>query len=56
LANLPAGDYLVTAVGRSQASSWRDPEFLLKAARSASRVTLTWGGKTSLDVTAVVVK
>lgn len=56
LASLPAGDYLVVAVDRSKATTWRDPAFLTQAARSASRVTLTWGGKTSQDVSTVVVR
>jgi len=54
--NLPAGDYLVAAVDRSHLATWRDPEFLSEVARSATRVTLTWGGKISQDVTMVAVK
>jgi hypothetical protein len=56
LTGLPAGDYFVAAIDRSQLMTWRDPPFLEKVAKAAARVTLTWGGKISQDVPAVVVK
>jgi len=55
-ASLPAGDYLVVAVNRSFTNTWRDPEFIARAARSASRVTLTWGAKSALDVNVAVIR
>jgi carboxypeptidase family protein len=53
---LPAGDYLVAAISRSFMENWRDPEFLARAAPLATRVTLTWGGASTLDLQAVVVR
>jgi carboxypeptidase family protein len=53
---LPAGDYLIAAVSRSFSETWREPEFLARAARSASRVTLTWAGKSSVDLNATVIR
>jgi len=54
--NLPAGSYLVVAISRAFTPVWRDPEFLGRIAASASRVTLSWGGKSSADLTATVVR
>ena len=56
LTTLPAGDYLVAAIDRSQRNTWRGPEFLARLERSASRVTLNWGGRSSQDLTAVEIK
>jgi Carboxypeptidase regulatory-like domain len=56
LTGLPAGDYLVAAVSRSFSSTWREPEFLVQASRTASRVTLAWADKSTLEVKATVVK
>jgi hypothetical protein len=56
LATLPAGDYLVAAIDRSNRNTWRDPEFLARLERSASRVTLSWGGRASQDLTAVEIR
>jgi hypothetical protein len=53
---LPAGDYFVAAISRSFADSWREPAFLTRAARTASRVTLTWAGKSRLDVNVAVIR
>jgi hypothetical protein len=55
-ANLPAGNYLVAAIDRARLATWRDPAFLEQVARVASRVTLTWGGKSSQDLTTTVVR
>jgi hypothetical protein len=54
--SLPAGDYLVAAIDRSLLGVWRDPDFLAKLERSASRVTLSWATKISQDLTAVVIR
>jgi hypothetical protein len=56
LPTLPAGDYLVAAISRSFAENWRDPEFLARVAPLATRVTLTWGGTSTLDLQAVEVR
>jgi hypothetical protein len=53
---LPAGDYLVAAINRSNRNTWRDPEFLARLERAASRVTLTWGARVSQDLTAVEIR
>lgn len=55
-ATLPAGDYLVAAIDRSHIQTWRDPEFLARLERVASRVTLSWGTRTNQDVTAVGIR
>jgi hypothetical protein len=55
-AALPAGDYLVVAIDRSQAATWRDPEVLGDLQRSAARVTLRWGATQSQDVQIAVVR
>lgn len=52
----PAGDYFVAAIDRSQIAGWMDPAFLTRLERVATRVTLTWGGKTSQDLTVAVVR
>jgi hypothetical protein len=56
LATLPAGDYLVAAIDRSNRNIWRDPEFLARLERAASRITLSWGGRASQDLTAVEIR
>jgi hypothetical protein len=53
IATLPAGDYLVAAISRSRAEDWRDPTFLQKLAPAASRVSLAWGERRSVDLTVV---
>lgn len=53
---LPAGEYYAAAISRSHSAVWRDPQFLAQVARSASRVTLTWGGTASIDLTPVVIR
>jgi len=56
LTTLPAGDYFVAAIDRTLGTAWMDPVLLERLARTAPRVTLTWGAATSQDVTTVVVR
>ena len=55
---LPEGDYFAVAVIGSQHDAWTDPKFLEAASAVATRLTLKWGDRKSLDlpVTKVVVK
>jgi hypothetical protein len=53
---LPAGDYFVAAISRSFTETWREPAFLSRVAQQASRVTLNWGGKSTVDLTAAVIR
>ncbi|HVQ42229.1 MAG TPA: carboxypeptidase-like regulatory domain-containing protein [Vicinamibacterales bacterium] len=53
---LPAGDYFVAAISRSFTETWREPAFLSRVAQQASRVTLSWGGKSTVDLTAAVIR
>jgi hypothetical protein len=55
---LPEGDYFVVAVPSSQHDAWTDPAFLDAASKVATRVSLKWGDKTSVDlsIAKVVVK
>jgi len=55
-ATLPEGEYLVAAISRSFTEVWRDPAFLERVARSASRVALTWSRTSALDLTATVIR
>ena len=56
LSTLPAGDYFVAAIDRMYRNTWQDPALLAQIARSASRVTLTWGNGTTQNLTTVVVR
>jgi hypothetical protein len=56
LANLPAGDYFVAAINRSFTETWREPVFLARVAQHAARVTLSWGGKSTVDLTTLVIR
>ncbi|HET9266686.1 MAG TPA: hypothetical protein VFO31_00930, partial [Vicinamibacterales bacterium] len=47
----PAGEYLVAAIPRTHARTWRDPVFLRRIERQASRVTLAWGQTVTRDLT-----
>lgn len=47
---LPAGKYLVVAVEYVAQGEWNDPEWLARAARSASKVTLEEGASAALDL------
>jgi len=51
LAGLPAGNYLIVAVPPAQGQSWLDGEFLKRAARSATPLTLTWGQNATVNLT-----
>jgi hypothetical protein len=53
---LPAGDYVVAAIDRSQMATWRDPAFLAMLERQATRVTLDWGQTLTQDLTLVTVR
>ena len=48
---LPAGDYFVTAISRSRASTWHEPESLAQLERTAARINLAWGQSRVVDVT-----
>jgi hypothetical protein len=56
LRSLPAGEYYVAAISRSFSDTWREAEFLARVAPHATRVTLTWSGKSTLDLQAQVVR
>jgi hypothetical protein len=53
---LPAGDYFLAAISRSFTDTWREAAFLSRVAQQASRVTLSWGGKSTMDLTAAVIR
>ncbi len=55
-APLPAGDYFIAAISRSFTEDWREQAFLTRVSRSAARVSLTWGNKSTVEVNAVVIK
>lgn len=58
LQRLPEGDYFVIAVPSTQGRAWLDPKFLAAAAPLASRLSIKWGEKASIDLklTPVAVK
>jgi hypothetical protein len=47
---LPAGEYFLVAVDRSQITAWQDPKFLERAAGVATRVKLGWGDTQSVTL------
>jgi hypothetical protein len=47
---LPAGDYYLAAVPHSMKDRWNDPEFLERAAISATTITLEWGDRKTASV------
>jgi hypothetical protein len=51
LTQLPAGEYFLVAVKPEQIDAWTDPQFLASASARATRVTLAWGDKKTLDLT-----
>jgi len=53
---LPAGDYLLLAIDRTHANTWRETAFLERVARFGTRVRLEWSGKPVQDLTPVVVR
>jgi hypothetical protein len=50
LKNLPEGEFFVVAVDRSLHDAWRDPKFLEAASAVATRVSLKWGDKKTVDL------
>jgi hypothetical protein len=50
IADLPAGSYLAVAVEYVDQGEWRDPEWLARAARTATRFTLDEGAAKQLDL------
>jgi len=48
--NLPAGEYFLVGVPASDLNAWQNPKFLEQAAGTASRITLEWGGKATVDL------
>ena len=50
LRQLPAGDYYVIAVDGELIDAWKDPAFLERAARVATRVTVEWGETKTQDL------
>jgi hypothetical protein len=50
LSGLPAGDYLAIAVDGDSANRWMDPGFFELASRAATRFSLNWGEKKTMDV------
>ena len=53
---LPAGDYLVTAIHSPPPSTWTDPEYLKKAAVTATRVTMADGSSKVQDLRSTEVR
>jgi hypothetical protein len=51
LTQLPAGEYFLVAVKPEQIDAWTDPQFLAAASIRATRVSLAWGDKKTLDLT-----
>ena len=47
---LPAGEYNLIAVPDSQADAWQDPEFFTRSEATATRVTIGWGEKKTVDL------
>jgi hypothetical protein len=47
---LPAGDYFVVAVDAAQIHEWTNPRFLQAAALVATRTTIDWGSRTTVDL------
>ena len=47
---LPAGPYLAIALGYVEREQWRDPDFLDAASKLATRVTLSAGTETTIDL------
>jgi hypothetical protein len=50
LATLPAGEYFLIALSGVQPMAWQEPEFFKKASALATRVTVGWGDKKSVDL------
>jgi len=50
LATLPAGEYFLIALSGAQPMAWQDPEFFKKASALATRVSVGWSDKKSVDL------
>jgi protocatechuate 3,4-dioxygenase beta subunit len=50
IANLPPGSYYVIAVDYVPQGEWQDPEWLTRAAKKATRITLEEGAAKNLDL------
>jgi hypothetical protein len=48
---LPAGEYCVVAVPQAQAGKWFEADFFRAALAAASRITLSWGDTSTVDMT-----
>ena len=47
---LPAGDYLVVAVDAAQINEWTNPRFLQAASLLATRASIDWGSRATVDL------
>jgi hypothetical protein len=50
ITSLPAGSYLAVAVDYVAEGEWRDPEWLTRASKTATKFTLDEGGTKTLDL------
>jgi len=50
VSGLPAGDYFIVAVAPAHSDAWLDPDFLDRASRTATRVTIAWSGQRRIDL------
>lgn len=50
IAGLPAGSYLLVAVPSADRGKWQDPDFLTRASRAATPITLQWGDRRTADL------
>lgn len=48
--SIPAGDYFVIAVPEAQINAWQEPDFFRHAQSLATRVSIGWGKKKTVDV------
>ena len=49
--SVPQGEYFVAAADGSQLESWVDPKWLAQASSQATRLSIKWGEKKTLDLT-----
>jgi len=56
ITTLPAGDYVVAAIDRSNRARWLDPSVLTQLEAAGARVSLTWGAKITQSVPVVVIR
>jgi hypothetical protein len=50
LQRLSEGDYFVIAVDSTKSNAWLDPRFLAAAVPAATRISVKWGDKQTLDL------